>query len=331
MAAFTIHSTTAGVMHTDGATLADVPTMVEGKGMVWMDLVHPGREEKAFFSDVLELDELVIEDVFGEATTTSLKFPGHRFFVVHAREISQRLDTETLRIIVKDDMLITVRKGTIPALATFARRLLNCDEEDIKLGVDFLLYELLDALADDWMPLIAQCSKELDDLELRVFDPETRYDNLLEGLHDLKRKLREANRSIESLNTITIRLLQPGERFINPDVKHYFSDLHQMTTALVKRMLAYSAAATSTRDSYLSSISMQLSESNAKLTEVMTTLTMVGATMLPLTLIAGIFGMNNDDLPADMFGGFWGILGLMVLFAFVMLTYFWRKGWFKNP
>lgn len=49
------------------------------------------------------------------------------------------------------------------------------------------------------------------------------------------------------------------------------------------------------------------------------------------TTMAGIFGMNNDDLPADMFGGFWGILGLMVLFAFVMLAYFWQKGWFKNP
>ncbi|MGB0378294.1 MAG: CorA family divalent cation transporter [Poseidonia sp.] len=49
--------------------------------------------------------------------------------------------------------------------------------------------------------------------------------------------------------------------------------------------------------------------------------------MLPLTLIAGIFGMNNEDLPSDVFGGFWGIMAMMAAFAIMMLGYFWRKGW----
>jgi magnesium transporter len=80
----------------------------------------------------------------------------------------------------------------------------------------------------------------------------------------------------------------------------------------------------------LSNISLQLSESNAKLTEVMTTLTIIGAIMLPLTLIAGIFGMNNDDLPIDRVGGFWGIISIMFVFAIIMLTYFWRRGWLNN-
>jgi len=102
----------------------------------------------------------------------------------------------------------------------------------------------------------------------------------------------------------------------------------------VKRANNYSQGATSTRDTYLSNISMQLAESNAQLTEVMTTLTIIGAIMLPLTLIAGIFGMNNDDLPLDLVGGFWGIISLMALFATVMLFFFYKRGWlniFKNP
>ena len=75
---------------------------------------------------------------------------------------------------------------------------------------------------------------------------------------------------------------------------------------------------------------MELSKSNAQLTEVMTTLTIIGAIMLPLTLIAGIFGMNNDDLPEEMVGGFWGIISMMTLFAVLMMTMFWRRGWLNN-
>jgi magnesium transporter len=224
-------------------------------------------------------------------------------------------------------MLVTVSQDGVPAFATFKRRFLTADPEDIALGIDYMLYELLDSFADDWTPRISTFSNTLDTLEFQVFDPTTRYDNLLEGLHELKRKLRESTKSIESLHTITMRMLQPGERLINDNVKRYFTDLHQLTAALVKRVSNYSAGATSTRDTYLSSINLQLSQSNAKLTEVMTTLTMVGAIMLPLTLIAGIFGMNNEDLPSDVFGGFWGIMAMMAAFAVMMLAYFWRRGW----
>lgn len=126
-------------------------------------------------------------------------------------------------------------------------------------------------------------------------------------------------------------MMKPGERFVAYNVQQYFSDLHQLSISLLKRCNNYSAGATSSRDTYLSNISMQLSESNAQLTEVMTTLTIIGAIMLPLTLIAGIFGMNNDDLPTDTIGGFWGVMTFMAIFAILMLVYFWRKGWIGSP
>ncbi len=127
-----------------------------------------------------------------------------------------------------------------------------------------------------------------------------------------------------------MRLLKPNERLISEGVTPYFSDLNQLSLALVKRANNYASGATSARDSYLSNISMQLAESNAQLTEVMTTLTIIGAIMLPLTLIAGIFGMNNDDLPLELVGGFWGIITMMVAFAVLMLSFFWRRGWLKT-
>jgi len=332
MANIRAFSSVSGRLADEGLNIHDFSTSPSPEQLVWLDILQPDEEIKNFLSETMEFDELAIEDVFGHADTTALKFTNHRFLVVNARDADNRLDTEPVAIFIKDSLLITVRHTKIPALETFARRMVNSDPDDLALGIDFLLYELLDAIADDWTPMISRYSRDLDDLEFRVFDPSQQYDDLLEGLHELKRKLREANKSVESLNAVTVRMLKPGERFVSDGVLHYFSDLNQLTLSLLKRITNYSAAATSTRDSYLSSISLQLSESNARLTEVMTTLTIIGAIMLPLTLIAGILGLNNDDLPLDMIGGFWGIIGLMSLFAISMLLYFWRKGWlFDEP
>jgi magnesium transporter len=303
---------------------------IEGQGLTWLDVLHPDEEVRAFLLETMDFAELAVEDAFGDADTTAQKFNNHRFVVIKARDADNRLDTEPVAVFIKENLLITVRHAAIPALDILSRRFKKADEAELDLGVDFLLYEMLDAIADDWVPILNTYSRQLDDLEFQVFDPAIRYDGVLEGLHDLKRQLREASKSIESLNTVTMRLLRSNERLISEGVTRYFSDLNQLSTALVKRANNYASGATSARDSYLSNISLQLAESNAQLTEVMTTLTIIGAIMLPLTLIAGIFGMNNDDLPLELVGGFWGIIAIMVAFACLMLTFFWRRGWLKN-
>ena len=304
--------------------------MIQDEGLAWLDILRPDDDVRRFLLGNMDFDELAVEDVFGPADTTAQKFKSHRFIVINARDADNQLDTEPVAIFIKENLIITVRHHGIPALKKFRFRFKKADEEDLALGIDFLLYELLDAIADDWTPILNSYSRQLDQLEFQVFDPSKKYDNVLESIHDLKRYLREASKSIESLNTVTMRLLKPNERLIGSGAERYFSDLNQLSVALVKRAKNYSSGATSARDSYLSNISMQLAESNAQLTEVMTTLTIIGAIMLPLTLIAGIFGMNNEDLPLEQVGGFWGIISIMMVFACSMLIFFWRRGWLKT-
>ena len=92
--------------------------------------------------------------------------------------------------------------------------------------------------------LLLSFANKLDNLEYQVFDPAEAYDGLLEGLHDLKRLLREASKSIESLQSACLRILKPGERLINENTLPFFTDLQQLSTTLVKRCTAYSAGAT---------------------------------------------------------------------------------------
>ena len=330
MAELRLQTAASGRISTENLTLDGVLKAIEGEGLAWLDILRPDKEVRTFLLETMDFEELAVEDAFGDADTTAQKFQNHRFIVVKARDTDNRLDTEPVAAFITENLLITVRHSTIPPLKILARRFRRADEEQLSLGVDFLLYEMLDAIADDWTPILNTYSSELDELEFQVFDPNIQYDGVLEGLHNLKRQLRESSKSIESLNTVTMRLLKPNERLISEGVTPYFSDLNQLSLALVKRANNYASGATSARDSYLSNISMQLAESNAQLTEVMTTLTIIGAIMLPLTLIAGIFGMNNDDLPLELVGGFWGIITMMVAFAVLMLSFFWRRGWLKT-
>ena len=330
MAELRLQTAASGLIERESYQLNGVPEAVQDEGLAWLDILRPDDEVRQFLLERMDFDELAVEDVFGPADTTAQKFKNHRFIVINARDADNQLDTEPVAIFIKENLIITVRHYEIPALKKFRHRFKKADEEDLALGIDFLLYELLDSIADDWTPILNSYSRQLDQLEFQVFDPSKRYDHVLESIHDLKRYLREASKSIESLNTVTMRLLKPNERLIGSGAERYFSDLHQLSVALVKRAKNYSSGATSARDSYLSNTSMQLAESNAQLTEVMTTLTIIGAIMLPLTLIAGIFGMNNEDLPLDQVGGFWGIITIMVIFACLMLTFFWRRGWLKT-
>ena len=333
MAELRLQTSAGGRLSKEAFSLASLRQSVDGQGLAWLDIVNPDEEIRNFLLDDCGFDELAVEDTSGHTANTVQKFDNHRFVVIQARDDDKnRLDTEPVAIFLQENLMITVRHTKIPALKVFPKRLLRADKEDIEIGVDYLLYEILDSIADDWASRLAEYSDELDTLEFRVFDPSTRYENMLEDLHLLKQRLREVSKSVESLHSACIRLLRPGERLVNEKSITHFTDLQNLVTTLVKRTNNYSLGATSTRDTYLTNANLKLAESNKRLTEVMTTLAIIGAIMLPLTLIAGIFGMNTD-LPFDAEGrsGFWVIMGLMIAFGLTMIAYFWRRGWFRKP
>ena len=320
----------SGRLASDQTTLKNVTAMLKESRCAWLDILHPDKNVRQFLLE-LGIDELAVEDCFGDAANTVQRFDGHNLIVIKARDADNRLDTEPIVILEVNDLMITVRHTKIPAINAFANRFKRADDEELNLGTDYLLYELLDSVADDWVPILNEYSDELDELEYRVFDPGKKYDNLLEGLHELKKHLRETSKSIESLQSALLKLLRPGERMVSKKSMRLFEDLQQMTTTLVKRISNYSAGATSTRDTYLSHVNLGLAKSNAQLTEVMTTLTIIGAIILPLTLIAGIFGMNVEAFEAGKgFLDLWQIVGLMGAFSLLMLIYFWRRGWLSR-
>ena len=289
----------------------------------WLDILNPGEAEKKYMLEKLNFHPLAVEDCFADPVDRAEHYETHRFVVLKARDADSELDTEYLLVFLTDNLLVTVRNTVIPAVERFRDRYRSIRRQKrLEKGPEFLLYELLDSVADDWMDILSNYSDKLDNLEDRIFDPHNSYSNLLESLHQIKQDLREIQKSIIPLQNIVGRLMRPDEEFISEENYLYFRDLADVIKGLVLQVENYSSGAASTRDTYLSQVSVRLSESNSRLSEVMTTLTVIGSLMLPLSLIAGIAGMNvGSDFDLTQ------ILSLMIGFAGIMLFYFYRKGW----
>ena len=301
----------------------DLATALANIKSGWLDILNPGEAEKKFMLEKLNFHPLAVEDCFADPVDRAEHYETHRFVVLKARDADSELDTEYLLVFLTDNLLVTVRNTVIPAVERFRDRYHSIRRQKrLEKGPEFLLYELLDSVADDWMDILSNYSDKLDNLEDRVFDPHNSDSNLLESLHQIKQDLREIQKSIIPLQNIVGRLMRPDEEFISEENYLYFRDLADVIKGLVIQVENYSSGAASTRDTYLSQVSVRLSESNSRLSEVMTTLTVIGSIMLPLSLIAGIAGMNvGSDFD------FTQIVSVMIGFAGIMLFYFYRKGW----
>ena len=301
----------------------DLATALPNIKSGWLDILNPGEAEKKFMLEELIFHPLAVEDCFADPVDRAEHYETHRFVVLKARDADSELDTEYLLVFLSDNLLVTVRNTVLPAVERFRDRYRSIRRQKrLERGPEFLLYELLDSVADDWMDILSNYSDKLDNLEDRVFDPHNIYSNLLESLHQIKQDLREIQKSIIPLQNIVGRLMRPDEEFISEENYLYFRDLADVIKGLVIQVENYSSGAASTRDTYLSQVSVRLSESNSRLSEVMTTLTVIGSIMLPLSLIAGIAGMNvGSDFD------FTQIVLVMIGFAGIMLFYFYRKGW----
>ncbi|WP_390883350.1 magnesium/cobalt transporter CorA [Kovacikia minuta] len=170
--------------------------------------------------------------------------------------------------------------------------------------------------------------EQLEELEDEVVANPTRQ--TLERIHSLKRQLLMLRRAIWPQRDAINSLIRDGNELISSDVRVYLRDCYDHTIQVLDMVETYRELASSLMDVYLSSISN-------KMNEVMKLLTVISSIFIPLTFIAGVYGMNfnPDKSPFNMpeLNWYWGYpvcLAVMVTTGIVMVFFFWRRGWFEN-
>ncbi|MBL1208358.1 magnesium/cobalt transporter CorA [Geminocystis sp. GBBB08] len=195
-------------------------------------------------------------------------------------------------------------------------------------GVDYLFYALIDAIIDDFFPVMEIYGELVQLLQNEVVTTPTRQS--LTKIHQLQQDLLLIRRAVWPLRDAVNSLLRDGNELISDETRVYLRDCYDHLIQILDMVENYRDLASSLTDIYLSSVSNRMNE-------IMKTLTVVSSVFIPLTFIAGIYGMNfnTDKSPYNMpeLNWYWGYVFVWILMLIVgsgMILFFWRKGWFSN-
>jgi magnesium transporter len=188
-----------------------------------------------------------------------------------------------------------------------------------RLGPDYLAYALLDTMVDHYFPRLEASSEQLEDLEERVYGEAT--PDLLEALHRARRDLVVIRRvGWPQREALRAMVVEPSP-FVGDEVRPYLASVEQHMTQAMEAVDAARETATGLVEIYLSNVSQRTNE-------IMKVLTLMASIFIPLTFIAGIYGMNFEHMP-ELHDprGYFVVLAAMVVLAVGMVVYFFRRGW----
>jgi magnesium transporter len=295
-------------------------------GLLWLSLEKPSREEAdQILSGIFNFHPLAIEDCLNEGYQTPKidDFSTYLFLVTHAMPVdgSHSLDkTLELNIFLGANFLVTCHKVEKMAPIDEVWQRINQDDRLIRNGSDFLCHAVLDHLVDEYFPLIDRMDDEIENLEDRVLqkpDP-----NILARILELKHDILFLRRMISPQREVMNRISRDDFPMIDAQSRIYYRDIYDHLVRIQDLIESLRDIISGVLDIYLNSTSLRLNE-------IMKALTIVSTIFLPLSFIAGIYGMNFQFMP-EIYWRF-GYLFVWIIFVAVfsgMLIFFKRRNWF---
>jgi len=268
------------------------------------------------------LHTLAAEDVASVPQRPKLEPYGEQLFII-ARMLMLReggLFTEQVSIFHLKDTIITFQEATGDVWGPVRDRLHTGGSRIRTQGADYLLYALMDALIDHCFPILEAYSEELEALEEPVMlDPE---EWMLRRIHHIKRELAVLRRVLWPMRDVVDGLYRDEEERFSPANRTYLRDVHDHAVQVIEIIETHRELATGLSDLYMNAMSNRMNE-------VMKTLTIMATIFIPLSFIAGVFGMNFEAMPELgvpwMYP--WGFWLVCLGAAGGLLLYFRRRHW----
>jgi magnesium transporter len=307
---------------------------LDTQSVSWIDVQGLGSEEVLRrLGSVFGLHPLVLEDVVNVPQRPKVEEYDEQLLLITRMIMLKKSGTgfmsEQVSFILGRHYLLSVQEE--PAADSFGpvRERIRSNKGCIRReGADYLMYALLDAVIDGFFPVLEQYGEAIEDLEEEVVENPTR--RTLEKIHKLKRELLLLRRAIWPQRDAINSLIRDGSDLISAEVRIYLRDCYDHAVQVLDMVETYRELASSLMDVYLSSVSN-------KMNEVMKLLTVISTIFIPMTFVAGVYGMNFDpkasplNMPElDWYFGYPLCWAIMLAIAFSLIYYFYRKGWFEN-
>ncbi len=299
---------------------------VDPKVTIWLDLEEPTEAESRVLSEVFRFHPLAIEDTLQDYGHPKIDtFEDHVFIIVHGIDFSRlnierSLDINTLELDLFFGQRYLVTHHGEPSLKSIKDLHKDvCEPGHRPWTAVRLLHRMLDRLVDNFLPVMDQVGVKLELLEDQIIHNPA--PDLLEKVLDAKKSIQRIRRMTAHQRLILESLARGHLELIERDSLAFFRDIYDHFVRVADLAEAYREGAQSAVEAYLS---MSANKTN----ETMKVLTQISTVMLPLTFIAGIYGMNFDNMPELHWHlGYPFAIGLMVLTAVSILVWFRRRRW----
>lgn len=297
----------------------------EGGTALWVDLEAAGEEELQDIGKVFQLDAEALEDcIHGEQRPRTDEFDGYVFLVLYGMqsvEQSAEFDPRKLAAFVGERFLVTVHREPLLIVGGVRARCERRTSQMLGRGVDFVLFTVIDGMVDKYTTVLESYEDQLDGLEEASLSL-TNHDSFLADLSALRRKLLELRRIAASQIELIAPLAKGECEWISESLERRFSHVRDHLAHVVERIDGFRELLNGVRDNHHTALANRM---NA----VMKTLTVFASILLPLSVVAGIYGMNLALWPGPENPlGFWVVLAAMAGIAAVLLVYFHRRKWF---
>ena len=270
-----------------------------------------------------ELHPLVQEDVVNTGQRPKLEDFEKYIFVslkmLYYDEKQEGIIIEQVSLVIGSNFVISFQEQEGDVFDPIRDRIRQAKGRIRKMGADYLAYALTDSIVDNYFSILEKFGEDMEKVEEELaVNPKP---EVLNVIHKLKRDAILLRKSVWPLREI-ISSLQRGESpLIRENTVIYFRDVYDHTIQVVDTIEAFRDMVSGLLDIYLSSLSN-------KMNEVMKVLTIFAAIFIPLTFVAGIYGMNFKYMPElEWHWGYFGVLGLMAIVGVSLLFFFKRKKW----
>jgi magnesium transporter len=289
----------------------------------WADLSNPTPEEGAILSSVFKFHELSIEDALSEIHQPKIEaYDNYLYLILHGiffRKGRHDFETRDVDFFLGENYLVTVSKGESRSLQQL-RDLCSRNGYALADGPAALLHRIVDTMVDNYRPEVEALNDRINDVEKQVF--EKPQPNLVRTILSVKKDISSLRRVTLPQRDAVGRIARREFRQIPEPIVYRFRDVHDHLVRLSDEALLFQDRVTSLLEANLSQVSNQL---NA----VMKVLTVITTIFMPLTLLAGLYGMNVSlpDFPGHATADFWWVVLSMAAIAVGMLWFFRRRGW----
>jgi len=270
------------------------------------------------------LHPLVVEDILNTDQRPKLEDYDEYLFVVlkslyHRGPDSTELEIEQISLVLGPNYVLSFQERVGDEFEPIRERIRSSKGRVRKLGADYLAYNLIDSIVDQYFVVLEQIGDRVEFLEEElVASPTT---ETLHVIHQLKQELVFMRKSIWPLREVIGRLERDESSLIKETTEVYLRDVYDHTIQIIDTVETFRDIVSGLLDIYLSSLSTRMNE-------IMKVLTVIATIFIPLTFIPTVYGMNFHYMPElQWHWGYFTVWGIMVAIAAMMILYFRRKGW----